>query len=1104
MDSARLQRMSELFDSARLMPAAEREAFLREACKDDADMLAQVRSLLEHHDRPGQSLDQPLMQKSLDVAKVIAEASSRSQSLPERIGHYRIIRKIGEGGMGTVFEAQQENPRRTVALKVIHAGVASANMLRRLELEAHILGLLQHPGIAQIFEAGTFDLALPGAAFRSPQPFLAMELVEGVSVTEFAAQRNLGTRERLALVASIADAVQHAHQKGVIHRDLKPGNILVDASGQPKILDFGVARVTDSDVRMTTLHTNVGQLIGTLPYMSPEQASGDADSLDTRSDVYALGVLAYELLAKRLPYDLTRRVVQDAVRVIRDEEPTRLSMISRTFRGDIETIIGKALEKDRTRRYQAASDLAEDIRRHLRDEAVIARPPSRLYQFQKFAKRNKALVTGAAAVLLVLLAGVIGTSLALVRAIDAEYVAVERLAQIEKEKSRAVAAEGVALERLGLIEKEKARVEAEKAKVDAVSRFQQEMLESVDPRVAMSNRDITMREVLDGAAKKIEEGSLKDQPDIEGAVRYILGATYFSLGAYSEAAKHLERSVELRRQSLGPEHLELAESMAMLGETYREIGDVDRAEPLTRDALAMRKKLCNGDSEDVADSINNMALIEKARGDIDACIALNREALAMRRRVLGDDNPDLMQSLNNLAMALMARRGDPQEIDALFQEGVDLGRKTYHGDHLHTANLLQNQAQLREATGDVSGALEAMREALRMRQSVLGDEHSLVAESMNNLGAMLKRKGDYAEAEPLYRRSLEIRIKVWGEDDYRVSESLNNLAILMQSMGRTAEGEPMMRRALEIRRSLADGGDDAMLALYMSNCANMLSVLNRTEEAEAMCRESIAMRERLGDSTSVTYGQSLLTLASIMRDRSAANLLEIESLQRRSLALFQAMNPPPPQQVSYALNNLGPTLREEGQIDESEAVLRESLELRRKVHGSDSPITAATMCNLAATLMEKKQWEEASALLEESLAVRRAKLPAGHLETTVSLTLLGSLRVKQDRPAEGEPLLREALEIRVKNLPAGHLRIADCQALLGSCLVKQGKFDEAEPLLLESCQSMLGNPAVTDGRRKQALDALIDMYEASGRSDQASSWRAKQKPSDAAPPTTQP
>jgi tRNA A-37 threonylcarbamoyl transferase component Bud32 len=333
-----------------------------------------------------------------------------SHPLPKSIGGYRIKRVLATGGMGTVYEALQEQPRRTVAVKVMKHGVASRSAMRRFEYESQLLARLRHPGVAQIYEAGTHDDGT-GAV-----PFFAMEYIRNAkSITGFASAKHLDTRGRLELFLDVCSAAHHGHQKGIIHRDLKPSNVLVDSAGDVKIIDFGVARGTDSDLAVTTLQTDIGQLIGTLQYMSPEQCEADPNDIDTRSDVYSMGVLLYELLAERLPYDVSRAKIFEGTRTIREQQPTSLSMDDHSLSGDIETIVLKALEKDRDRRYQSAAEMGADIRRFLDGEAIIARPPSVAYQLRIFARRNKPLVAAVGAVFLALTVALTAVSVAYVR-----------------------------------------------------------------------------------------------------------------------------------------------------------------------------------------------------------------------------------------------------------------------------------------------------------------------------------------------------------------------------------------------------------------------------------------------------------------------------------------------------------------------------------------------------------------------------------------------------------------------------------------------------------------------------------------------------------------
>jgi tetratricopeptide (TPR) repeat protein len=380
------------------LDGGQRAAFLKQACEGDESLCRDVESLLaEAQDTEG-FLEAPAME--LAARDLAASCEPDEQSHPARIGHYRIIRLLGEGGMGTVYEAEQEEPRRIVALKVIKLGQTTREQLRRFRRESQALARLQHPGIAQIFESNTTDTSF------GPQPYFAMEFIRGLPLRQHAEARQLSTPQKLALMVKVCEAVHHAHQRGLIHRDLKPGNILVDETGQPKVLDFGVARLAQVDAQESaeppTIQTGLGQLVGTLAYMSPEQVAGDPLEVDTRSDVYSLGVILYELLSGRLPYQLSHLQLPEAVLAIREEEPLSLSSTSRDYRGDIETIVRKALEKDKSRRYGSAAELAADIQRHLNDEPIAARPPGTAYQLQKFARRHRAGVAVGSLVLVAL------------------------------------------------------------------------------------------------------------------------------------------------------------------------------------------------------------------------------------------------------------------------------------------------------------------------------------------------------------------------------------------------------------------------------------------------------------------------------------------------------------------------------------------------------------------------------------------------------------------------------------------------------------------------------------------------------------------------------
>lgn len=424
MTDASYDRVTEVFNRALDLPAADRAAFVHAECADNTAVRERVLKMLDYGaDADALCFDGIAEQVLCDAFPPTAAGDDVAPDIPDRIGEYRIIRKIAEGGMGSVYEAAQEHPQRTVALKTLRDGLRSPGLMRRFEREIRLLARLNHPRIAQVLDAGTAET--PAGRI----PYFTMEFIEGRSIVDAAEAADMTTRERLMLIADVCDAVQYAHLRGVIHRDLKPANILVrtdDSSGpQVKVLDFGVARAIETDDPVTH-HTDVGQLIGTLPYMSPEQVTQASSELDTRTDVYSIGVVMYELLTATLPLDVGSRSLPEAIRMICQDEPRRLPGAHRSLRGEVETIVAKALEKDPARRYSSVSELAADIRRHLADEPISARPASMLYQVRKFARRNRPLVGGIIAAVLALVVGLIGTLLFAIRASEREFDAIDQ------------------------------------------------------------------------------------------------------------------------------------------------------------------------------------------------------------------------------------------------------------------------------------------------------------------------------------------------------------------------------------------------------------------------------------------------------------------------------------------------------------------------------------------------------------------------------------------------------------------------------------------------------------------------------------------------------
>lgn len=587
MDPDRYQLVKRVFRQVCDAAPDQRSALLEHECGGDRELIAEVESLLTRDEASDNFLGNAPTLDRAQILQVIEDVDAVPSPRPQRIGQYRICDVLGEGGMGVVYLAEQDNPRRPVALKVIRPGVSTPSMLKRFEYEAHLLGRLHHPGIAQIYEAGTAD------AGAGPQPFFAMELVRGQPLTEFAAKRQLTIRDRLHLLVKVCHAVHHAHQKGVIHRDLKPGNILVEmdsaaqgaqavgAAAQPKILDFGVARAIDSDAANRTLHTSAGELIGTIAYMSPEQLSGDVDDIDIRADVYSLGVIFYELLAGRLPHDLRSMRLPERIRTIQEAKIAPLGRVNRALRGDLETIVAKALEKDRARRYQSALELAEDVRRFLSDQPIAARPPSAVYQFRKFAQRNKAMVTG------VLLAAVVGPI--------ALSVHVARLSEAN-------------------------------ARLPVAFQAAREMEDPLKPAVT----DLDRMRAVRLSARDLERSDPATAADFQSA----LGLNFMKLASYSEAREALEKALAIRTRFIKSPHADLADSHYNLGRVLWYAGEYAASAEASQRALEMWQTLSqrSGDvqmTRDVGRALDQLASCYRKLGDLQDAERFAREALAL-------------------------------------------------------------------------------------------------------------------------------------------------------------------------------------------------------------------------------------------------------------------------------------------------------------------------------------------------------------------------------------------------------------------------------------------------------------------------------------------
>jgi serine/threonine protein kinase/tetratricopeptide (TPR) repeat protein len=891
-----------------------------------------------------------------DTEPVDQLVGSQRQEHPERIGPYRILQILGEGGMGVVYEAEQTVPMtRRVALKVIKLGMDTKQVVARFEAERQALAVMDHPGIAKVYDAG---------ATEDGRPFVAMERVRGVPITEYCDNNKLSTKERMRLFIGLCHAIQHAHQKGVIHRDLKPSNILVtvqDGGPVPKVIDFGIAKAVGRRLSDQTLVTEFGQAMGTPAYMSPEQAEMSGLDVDTRTDIYSLGVILYELLVGTVPIDPTTVGLPGFIAqlVLRETNPktpsarlsslgkdseyvatlrsTDPSTLRRQIHGDLDWITMKALEHDRTRRYETPNALAIDLERHLSDEPVLARPPSVGYRVQKFVRRNRAVVGLGSGLVLTLLASAILTGV-----------------------------------QAGRIAQERDRAEQEALTAQQVSDFLKGLFVVSDPSEARRD-STTAREILDRGAERIQQ-ELADQPVVQGRLLTVMGAVYSRMGLYGEAERLLNEGLKVRRQALGDADAEVAESAQDLAWLLISQQRLDEALPFVEEAIAIRRDALGPDDPLYAWSLQLLGMVQRDQGDFDGARQTLQETLDIRRRVLDPGHVDIGTSLYHLGW-LSYLEGEYHEARRIYEEALpilegalgadhmrvawclsDLANvlselrefkeaiglleralaileDVYDDDHPYIASILNNLGSVQWEAGDLVGAKMNHERALRIRENVFGPGHSSVAQSLRNLGRVLQSSRDFVGALVHYSRALRIEETAHGSESLGVAYTLDNIGGLLRQLGDFEKALPILERSLRITES-AMGYEHVDLQSPLVNLAFLKRDTGQLEEAAQYFERAIEIQERILGSdgpelTPLTIG--FAETLSRMGDNDQA-LLHLERVK----TICEEQSDPERIQLVDVYFELAKVHREKGSSQTADSLFQRALAVSRDTEGADS------------------------------------------------------------------------------------------------------------------------------------------------------------------------
>ena len=796
--------------------------YLDEICGQDLALRKDVDSLLVAHRKEGKFLDVLITEPDITL-----DDSPISESPGTTIGNYKLLKKIGEGGMAVVYSAQQEKPiKRKVAIKIIKLGMDTKQVIGRFDIERQALALMDHQNIAKIHDAG---------ATETGRPYFVMELVEGQSITEYCDKNNLTTKERLNLFISVCNAVQHAHQKGIIHRDIKPTNVLVtvqDGKPVPKVIDFGIAKATGQQLTEKTVFTKFAQMIGTPEYMSPEQAETGGTDIDTRTDIYSLGVLLYELLTGVKPFDaeMLREVGYGEIqRIIREEDPTKPStrlstlgdtltdvaqhrrtepnVLRRLLQGDLDWIVMKSLEKDRDRRYETAAEFGTDIRRHLTNEPVVAVAPTAFYKMNKFIRRNRALVTGIWAVLIVLIGGIVVSSMF---AIGQAHARKEAQQQVRITK--------------------------------AVNNFLNSHVIGQFSPYRAKGTELTIRSVLDSSVKALE-GRFEDEPLIEASIRNALGNAYRSNGYIKQAEIQLKDAYQIYKDNSIENDMSTIQPTLQLGLLYIDCGRYNEAEPLMVEAVEFLRSVYGTDNASTLFYIHHLSRVYFCQGRYDEAELLELELLDTSRDVLDAEHPVIILATGGVGVAKMVQ-GYYAEAESILVKTVEMSSRIKGEDHAWTGEHSGVLGWLYLIQGRYDEAEPLLLKCHDMYGRLVGEECPWTVWILSYIGLLYTEQGRYAEAEDVLTKALENGRKGFGEEQHpEMLRAVNGLGILYTRQKHYGKAEKALIKALEGRRiRLGDEHPDTLQT--MNDLALLYMEMNKFGEAEELLRNTIDGRQQ--------------------------------------------------------------------------------------------------------------------------------------------------------------------------------------------------------------------------------------------------------------------